>query len=113
MFYPEELESNLMNLISAKALDFIKQETRKATKIIIKKRFKWMNKIKKEISKTSLENMWEFTMGNTALKIDEYIPKKKELIRKANIKDNKNSNDKNKHHTSSIHRNPRKRKRMS
>ena len=77
VFYPEELESNLMNLVSIKALNFIKQETRNVVKTIIKKRFKWMKKIKTEISKKSLENMWEFTMGSTNLNMDHYITKNK------------------------------------
>ena len=97
VFHPEKLESNLKNLVTTKAMNFIKQETRKAIKTIIKKRSKWMTKIKAEISTQSLEKRWKFTMGDTGLKIDQYFPERQKINK---IIDNHNTN-------------PKKRKRMS
>ena len=58
-----------------KAIKFIKQETRNAVKIITKKRCKWMNRMKKQITKQSLQKTWNWTMGETSLEIDQYVHK--------------------------------------
>ena len=80
VFYDKNLEAILSGLLHPKALKFVKKETRKTTQIIIKKRFKWFGKLKKQLTNTNMEKTWNLIMGETGLNLSEYSANHKQLI---------------------------------
>ena len=72
IFFPGKIEIALNQLMTFRAVQFIKQEVRDTIQIIIKKRFKWFEKTKPALELKNLQNIWTKTM-NTDLDLKQYI----------------------------------------
>ena len=71
IFFPKTTESALNELMTNRAVQFIKQEIRNALQIIINKRFKWFEKTKPLLQLKNLHNIWTRTM-NKDLDLRQY-----------------------------------------